>query len=123
MIIELRKDVVPKTAENFRCLCTGEKGIGTFGQPLHYKGIKFHKVQRIFMAQGGDVVRNSGTLGESIYGAVFEDENFTLKVIARYMLCICSKQFAFSLILYKIVSLAAWSWFREHGQFRAAEHK
>lgn len=83
MIIELRKDVVPKTAENFRCLCTGEKGIGTFGQPLHYKGIKFHKVQRIFMAQGGDVVRNNGTLGESIYGAVFEDENFTLKVGIR----------------------------------------
>lgn len=82
MIIELRKDVVPKTAENFRSLCTGERGIGTFGQPLHYKGIKFHKVQRIFMAQGGDVVRNNGTLGESIYGAVFEDENFTLKVLS-----------------------------------------
>lgn len=80
MVIELRTDVVPKTAENFRCLCTGEKGIGTFGQRLHYKGIKFHKVQRIFMAQGGDIVRNNGTLGESIYGAVFEDENFTLKV-------------------------------------------
>lgn len=80
MIIELRKDVVPKTAENFRCLCTGEKGVGTLGQPLHFKGAKFHKVQRLFMAQVGDVVKNDGTSGESIYGPVFDDENFTLKV-------------------------------------------
>lgn len=80
MLIELRKDVVPKTAENFRCLCTGEKGMGTMGKPLHYKGIKFHKVQRIFMAQGGDIVKNTGVAGESIYGPTFEDENFELTV-------------------------------------------
>lgn len=80
MIIELRKDVVPKTAENFRCLCTGERGIGQMGKPLHYKGIKFHKVQKCFMAQGGDVVKNTGVSGESIYGTTFEDENFTLSV-------------------------------------------
>lgn len=80
MIIELRKDVVPKTAENFRCLCTGEKEIGIYGKPLHFKGTRFHKVQRIFMAQGGDVVKNDGTSGESIYGPFFDDENFTLKV-------------------------------------------
>lgn len=80
MIIELRKDVVPRTAENFRCLCTGEKGVGVNGKLLHYKGTNFHKVQRLFMAQGGDVVKNSGTSGESIYGPVFEDENFSLKV-------------------------------------------
>ncbi|XP_037719203.1 peptidyl-prolyl cis-trans isomerase D [Drosophila subpulchrella] len=78
MIIELRKDVVPKTAENFRALCTGECGIGTMGKPLHYKGTRFHKVKRVFAVQSGDVVNNDGTSGESIYGPVFEDENFEL---------------------------------------------
>lgn len=80
VIIELRKDIVPKTAENFRCLCTGEKGIGSNGTPLHYKGSKFHKVQRLFMVQGGDVVKNDGTNGESIYGPFFDDECYTLPV-------------------------------------------
>jgi len=80
MIIELRKDVVPKTAENFRALCTGECGIGTMGKPLHYKGTRFHKVKRVFAVQSGDVVNNDGTSGESIYGPVFEDENFELTV-------------------------------------------
>lgn len=80
MIIELRKDIVPKTAENFRCLCTGEKGVGTFGKPLHYKGTKFHKVQRIYMVQGGDFVSTNGSSGESIYGPFFDDENFSLLV-------------------------------------------
>lgn len=80
VIIELRKDIVPKTAENFRCLCTGERGVGVNGKPLHYKGIKFHKVQRLFMVQGGDIVKNDGTSGESIYGPVFDDESLTLPV-------------------------------------------
>ncbi|KAJ6634791.1 Peptidyl-prolyl cis-trans isomerase D, partial [Pseudolycoriella hygida] len=78
IIIELRSDVVPKTAENFRALCTGEKGIGRSGKALHYKGSKFHKVQRMFMAQGGDIVSDKGCNGESIYGPIFDDENFTL---------------------------------------------
>ncbi|XP_017133682.1 peptidyl-prolyl cis-trans isomerase D [Drosophila elegans] len=78
MIIELRKDVVPKTAENFRALCTGECGVGTLGKPLHYKGTRFHKVKRVFAVQSGDVVKNDGSSGESIYGPVFEDENFEL---------------------------------------------
>ncbi|XP_067645058.1 peptidyl-prolyl cis-trans isomerase D isoform X2 [Eurosta solidaginis] len=78
MIIELRKDVVPKSAENFRALCTGEKGTGKMGKPLHYKGIRFHKVTRVYVAQSGDVVNNDGSSGESIYGPVFEDENFNL---------------------------------------------
>lgn len=82
MIIELRADVVPKTAENFRALCTGEKGTGKCGKPLHYKGTKFHKVQRLFMVQGGDIVSDSGSGGESIYGQYFEDENFTLSASA-----------------------------------------
>lgn len=80
VIIELRKDVVPKMVENFCCLCTGEKGIGVNGKPLHYKGIKFHKVQRLFMVQGGDVVKNDGTSGESIYGPLFANEKLTLPV-------------------------------------------
>ncbi|XP_017478575.1 PREDICTED: peptidyl-prolyl cis-trans isomerase D isoform X1 [Rhagoletis zephyria] len=78
MVIELRKDVVPKSAENFRALCTGEKGNGQLGKQLHYKGVRFHKIVRVYVAQSGDVVNNDGTSGESIYGPVFEDENFTL---------------------------------------------
>ncbi|XP_077213652.1 peptidyl-prolyl cis-trans isomerase CYP40-like [Tasmannia lanceolata] len=87
IVIELYKDVVPKTAENFRALCTGEKGIGpNTGVPLHYKGVCFHRIVKGFMLQGGDISARNGTGGESIYGLKFEDENFELKHERKGML-------------------------------------
>jgi peptidylprolyl isomerase len=86
IVMELRADVTPKTAENFRALCTGEKGMGRAGKPLHYKGSAFHRIIPDFMCQGGDFTQGNGTGGESIYGMKFEDENFELKHTAPGLL-------------------------------------
>eukprot|EP00919_Chromeraceae_sp_WS-2016_P074219 GHVR01175624.1.p1 GENE.GHVR01175624.1~~GHVR01175624.1.p1 ORF type:complete len:164 (+),score=16.17 GHVR01175624.1:1187-1678(+) len=76
---ELFDQIVPKTADNFKQLCTHEKGYG-------FKGSKFHRIITDFMAQGGDFTKHNGTGGKSIYGEKFEDENFKIKHTEGYLL-------------------------------------
>ena len=80
IVMELFKNITPRTAENFRQLCTGEAGISKIsGRKLSFKNSIFHRVIKEFMMQGGDFTAFNGTGGESIYGSKFPDENFKLK--------------------------------------------
>ncbi|XP_072957266.1 peptidyl-prolyl cis-trans isomerase-like [Typha angustifolia] len=79
IVMELYANVTPRTADNFRALCTGEKGVTRSGKPLHYKGSAFHRVIPGFMCQGGDFTAGNGTGGESVYGNKFADENFVMQ--------------------------------------------
>jgi cyclophilin family peptidyl-prolyl cis-trans isomerase len=75
IVIKLYNDC-PLTSENFRCLCTGEKGKGLNGHNLHYKGTLFHRILTNILIQSGDFINQNGTSGESIYGTYFKDETF-----------------------------------------------
>ena len=80
ILFELYIDKTARTSENFRSLCTGERGDGKTGKPLHFKGSKFHRIMPEFMAQGGDITTENGEGGESIYDSgKFADEDFSLK--------------------------------------------
>ncbi|KZV77207.1 hypothetical protein PENSPDRAFT_568449 [Peniophora sp. CONT] len=92
VIFELYNDIAPKTVENFRALCTGEKGASPLsGAPLYYKGSPIHRIIPDFMIQGGDFTKQNGTGGESIYGAPFDDENLTTPMDAEGLLCMANK--------------------------------
>ncbi|OQR74580.1 hypothetical protein BIW11_00940 [Tropilaelaps mercedesae] len=92
IVFELFCDVAPRTCENFRALCTGEKGIGkTTQKPLYYEGVRFHRVIKQFMIQAGDFSKGDGSGGESIYGGQFDDETFILKHDAPFLLSMANR--------------------------------
>ncbi|CCM04685.1 uncharacterized protein FIBRA_06871 [Fibroporia radiculosa] len=92
VIFELFSDTAPKTCENFRALCTGEKGLSALSQrPLYYKDSIIHRSIKGFMIQGGDFTKRNGTGGESIYGGTFADEDLTRALDSEGLLCMANK--------------------------------
>ena len=85
IVLELFSDITPKTCENFRVLCTGERG-----PKLCFKGCQFHRIIPEFMIQGGDITNHDGTGGLSIYGDEFADENFNVKFAGKYELAMAN---------------------------------
>jgi len=91
-VFELFNDTAPKTAENFRALCTGEKGISPISNvPLYYKGCIVHRAIKDFMIQGGDFTKGNGAGGESIYGAPFPDEDLERPIDAEGLLVMANR--------------------------------
>jgi len=80
LVFEVWPKVAPYAVDNFLGLVRGNKGKGESGKPLHYKGCRFHRVVRDFVAQGGDFVHGNGSGGESIWGKKFKDDKDGLKV-------------------------------------------
>ncbi|KAG2145223.1 cyclophilin-like domain-containing protein [Suillus clintonianus] len=92
VVFELYNDTAPKTAENFRALCTGEKGLSAVSErPLYYKNSIIHRSIRDFMVQGGDFTKRNGAGGESIYGSAFPDEDLTRPLESEGLLCMANK--------------------------------
>ncbi|KAG1759326.1 cyclophilin-like domain-containing protein [Suillus occidentalis] len=92
VIFELYNDTAPKTVENFRALCTGEKGLSAVSErPLYYKNSIIHRSIRDFMIQGGDFTKRNGAGGESIYGSAFPDEDLTRPLESEGLLCMANK--------------------------------
>lgn len=92
IVFKLFNDKCPKTCENFRCLCTGERGESKqTGKQLHYKGTKFHRIVKNFIIQGGDITDGNGKGGDSIYGGTFDDENLELAHDEPYLLSMANR--------------------------------
>jgi len=92
VIFELFNDTTPKTAENFRALCTGEKGLSVISErPLYYKNSIIHRSIDDFMIQGGDFTKHNGTGGESIYGGTFPDEDLSRPLDSEGLLCMANR--------------------------------
>jgi hypothetical protein len=101
IIFELFRDITPRTVENFRSLCTGERGkigLGMNANKLCYKESEFHRIVKGFVIQGGDITNGDGTGGYSIYGKEFNDENFQLRHSHAGLLSMANRGKHFKLI-------------------------